>query len=137
MPMELKYLPDGGVLMKADGFVTFKDIKGVNDEIYSTEEKILGISYQLCDFTNVKGFPLSSEEVKTIAEQDRYAAKINPKMIIATIGELDVIYGLSRMWQAFTDGSSIKTKVFRNMADAEKWIKEKLSKSNSERDEKI
>ena len=81
MPMELKYLPDRGVLMKAEGFVTFKDIKDVNDEIYSTEEKILSISYQLCDFTNVKGFPLSSEEVKTIAEQDKYAAKINPDMV--------------------------------------------------------
>jgi hypothetical protein len=120
--MELDYLPNRGILMKADGIVTFKDIKEINDEIYGTKEKILSISYRICDFTNIQGEPLSVDEVKTLAEQDKYAAEINPDMIIATVAESDVIFGLSRMWQSFTADSNAKTKVFRKMPDAQRWI---------------
>lgn len=131
MPIKLEYLPNGGVLLKGEGTVTFKNIKEINDKIYGTKDKILNLSYQVCDFSNVTGIPLSSDEVKTLAEQDKYAAKINPYMIIATVGEIDVIYGLARMWQAYTDGSPIKTKVFRKMPDAQRWIADNITSRKS------
>ena len=131
MPMELQYLPNGGVLLKGVGMVTFRDIKEINEEIYGTKDKILKLSYQICDFISVTGIPLSSEEVKSLAEQDKYAGEINPHMIIATVGEVDVVYGLARMWQAYTDGSPIKTKVFRNMSDAQRWIATNMTSRKS------
>ena len=126
MPVTVASLKKGGILLKGEGAVTGNDIIEANNTIYATLEKIHKINYQLCDYSNVTEFNISREEVKFIADQDKEAAKINPKMFIAVIGEKDLVYGLSRMWEAHVDISPMETNAFRNIKDAEKWIEEKL-----------
>ena len=125
MPMTLKYIKNGGVLLKGEGVVTGMDIMQANDTIYNSPEEIQKIKYQLCDYTNVSELNVSSEELKRLAAQDKRAAKINPHMFLALVGEKDLVYGLIRMWEAYVDISPLESMAFRNIKDAEKWIEEK------------
>jgi len=126
MPIEIQYLPDGGVFLKGTGIVKASDIIEMNEKLYATEDKIVNISYQLCDLTNIEDYSITTEEIKTLAEQDIKASALNKSMIIAVVGEKDVIYGLLRMWQSFSSSAYITSKVFRNLGDAKKWIEDQL-----------
>ena len=126
MPIEIQYLTGGGIVAKGIGIVTGRDIIDFNNELYATEDKIANISYQLCDLTNIESYSVTTEEIRTIAEQDIRASILNRKMIIAVAGEKDVIYGLLRMWQSFSGSASIPIKVFRGVEDAKKWIEDQL-----------
>lgn len=83
--------------------------------------------YQLWDLSNVKKILLSNEDIVAFTKQDAAAAKINSNMIIAIVASSDLIYGLSRMWEANSDSSPFKSMVFRNIEDAEKWIDEMIN----------
>ncbi len=125
MPIELAYLEDNGVLLSGFGILTAYDIKEVNNTLYETPQKIQKITYQLCDFTRVTQVEISSEEIGAIAEQDAKAGEINPNMFIAVVGEEDLVFGLSRMWETLADTIPFEKHVFRQMEDAQKWIAEK------------
>lgn len=128
MPITVANIKNGGVLLKGEGIVTGTDIKQANDAIYHSPEIIQNIKYQLCDYTNVRKFNVSAEEVIIIVQQDREAVKINPKIFVAAVGEEDLVYGLIRMWEFHIDISPLVSMAFRNIEDAEKWIEEKLQK---------
>ncbi len=128
MPMSFAYLGDGGILIKGEGVVTASDVKGGNDIIYESPEKIKEILYQICDFSNISDVKISGFEIRELAIQDKKAAEINPNMLIALVTGMDFTFGLSRMWEAFSCDSPFESKVFRNMDDAEQWIREKLRK---------
>ena len=128
MPMNIDYMADGGIIASGKGVVTGSEIKEVNDIIYESPEKIEKIVYQICDLTNVSDISLSTSEIEEIAMQDKKASEINPNMFIAVVGETDLVFGLSRMWEAFTYEYPFEAMVFREMEDAQQWIKEKLHK---------
>jgi hypothetical protein len=128
MPMNIAYIGDGGILTRGEGVVTGSEIKEVNEIIYESLEKIRKILYQICDLTNVSDTSVSNAEIEELAIQDKEASEINPNMFIAVVCEKDFIFGLARMWEAFTDGARIETMVFRKMEDAQQWIGDKLQK---------
>jgi len=128
MPMSIDYIGDGGIIARGEGVVTGSEIKEVNDIIYESPEKIKKIVYQICDLTNVSDISGSNFEIEELAIQDKKASEVNPNMFIAIVGEEDLVYGLSRMWEAFAHDSPFETMVFRKMEDAQQWIREKLQK---------
>jgi hypothetical protein len=128
MPMSIAYIGDGGIIARGEGVVTGSEIKEVNDIIYESPEKIKKIVYQICDLTNVSDISISTSEIEELAIQDKKASEINPNMFIALLGKKDLIFGLSRMWEAFTYDSPFETMVFRKMEDAQQWIRGKLQK---------
>ena len=128
MPMSTDYIGDGGIISRGEGVVTGSEIKEVNDIIYESPEKIKNIVYQICDLTNVSNISLSNSEIEEIAEQDSKAFQINPNMFIAIVADDDLIYGLSRMWEALAYDYPFESTVFRTMDDAQQWIREKLVK---------
>ncbi len=125
MPVTVSNLKNGGILLKGEGIVTGVNIREANNIIYASPSKIQNINYQLADYTNVSEFIISNEEVELIADQDKYAAAINPNMFLAVVGEKNLVYGLIRMCEAHIDFSPIETMAFRNIKDAEKWLEEK------------
>ncbi len=130
MPMTIAYLGDGGIIARGEGVVTSNEIKEVNDIIYEFPDKIKQISYQIIDLTKVTDVIISSSEVKELSNQDKKAFEINTTMFIAVVGEKDLVFGLSRMWQEFSYNSQIETQVFREMEEAQQWIRERLQKRN-------
>ena len=128
MPMTVTYIKNSGVLIKGEGVVTGSEIKEANDKIYDSRENIMKIKYQLCDFLEVSEFLVTHEDIVFHSEQDYKAANINPHMIIAIVASSDLIFGLSRMWEAYSYRSPFQSMVFRSIEDAEKWIDEMIRK---------
>lgn len=125
MPVEYTHIAGKGLLLKGRGRVRGKDIAEIKSAIYETRRKIKSIAYQICDFTEVKEVNLSVEDVRKIASQDEKASEINPSMLIAVVGEKDVVYGFARKWEAYVDKQHFETRVFRNLEDAQNWIASK------------
>ena len=128
MPMSIDYIGDGGIIIRGEGLITGSEIIEANDIIYESPDKIKKIKYQICDLTNASDYSTSESELRAISNQDKKASEINPKMFIAVVGEKDVIFGLARMWEAFSYDSPLETMVFRKMEDAQQWVREKLHK---------
>jgi hypothetical protein len=130
MPMYIDYTDDGGVLVRAEGIIVGNEIKEINYAIYESPEKIKQIVYQLFDFTRVSDARVSDTDILDIAYYDNLAAKINPGMIVAVVCEKELLFGLARMWEAYTDVSPIETMVFRDMESARHWIEMRLKKKS-------
>jgi hypothetical protein len=122
MPVDLTYLDDGGILIKARGVLLGSEIADSNREIYGTPEKVKAIAYQLCDFTDVEMLEFTPDDIRSLAAEDSRAAEVNPHMLIAIIGSDDLIYGLGRIWEAHVKQPALKTAVFRTAKEAEQWI---------------
>jgi len=74
-------------------------------------------------------------DIRTISERDIRTSKINRQIITAVVAGEDVVFGLSRMWQAYSDNPSLITSVFRSMDEAEQWIKEQIKLKDSSKTE--
>ena len=131
MPVKISYRDDGGVVLDAEGIVTGEELIEWNNAIYETDEKTAKLKYQFCDFTKVENFEISNNELHRIAGQDQKAATLNSHMLIAIVGADDLIFGLGRMWEAFVGDVPFETKVFRDVEEAESWLKAQLRKRSS------
>ena len=128
MLTSIDYIEDGGIIIRVEGLISVNEIKKANDIIYESPDKIKKIKYQICDLTIASDFSASESDIRAISNQDKKASEINPNMLIAVVGEKDVIFGLARMWEAFSYDSPFETMVFRKMEDAQQWIRGKLHK---------
>lgn len=130
IPIELEFLDDGGMLFVATGTVTGRDLLEANATVYETREKTLASVYQVCDYRGVETVDVSIGDIRRLAERDMRAAAINPNIIIAVVGDTDHIYGLIRMWQAYTSEVPFVTRVFRTMDEARHWMAEQLESTS-------
>ena len=89
-------------------------------------EGVRQLLYQLVLFENIGKFNLSSPELVTIARQDNEAAKLNPHMLIAVVAAEDLIFGQTRIWDAYTDESILKSHAFRTYREATAWLRDEL-----------
>lgn len=126
MPVEVSYRDDGGVVLTGQGRLSGEELIEINNAIYASDERIRAISYQLCDFTSVNDFGVTSAEVQYLVVQDSEASKINPGMLIAVVAEQDVAYGMARIWASYNDDPSLGKAVFRELAEAEAWLEDQL-----------
>jgi len=97
-----------------------------NTTIYATEEKTLACVYQVCDYRGIEGVDVSTNDIRTLAERDKRAARINPNIIIAVVVGDDLAFGMARMWQGLTSGAPFITSIFRSLDDAERWVAEQI-----------
>ena len=127
MPVTYAYIENGGVLLVGTGTVLAADIIDVNKSIYASPEMVNKIRYQICDYTAVESMKISSDEIITIAEQDNRAAEVNPTMLISVAAKKDLSFGLSRVWEAYTDQGPFRTEVLRTVEDCREWIRSQLT----------
>ena len=129
MPIELQYRDRGaGVVFICTGVVTASDFDEANQEIYSAE-RVRTLWYQLIDFSGAGRIEISAEDTRRHAEMDRLAAERNPEIAIAVVGPSGVTFGISRMWQAFTDEAKLQSRVFHSNREAERWLAEVVGDS--------
>ena len=126
MPIERKHLDGGGSLFVGTGTLTGTDILTAINAVHQTEEKTRAVIFQIGDFRLVEKVEISTEDVKRISERDKLTASINPNLISAVVAEKNIVFGMSRMWQAYTDEASVVTAVFRSMDEAEIWVAEQI-----------
>ncbi len=120
---EISYRSDGGVILSWKGLVTGKELIDAFSEIYATDEQIKRIAYQLVILTKSDEIMVTADDLRRVASLDIEASKVNPKMLVAVVGDRDIVFGLSRMWEVFVDDAPLNTSVFRTLEDAEAWLK--------------
>jgi hypothetical protein len=73
---------------------------------------------QLYDLRNVIDIPISSNEMTTIAIYRVFDKESRS----AVVAEADFSFGMSRMYEALSGAEPNKLKVFRDMAEARRWL---------------
>jgi hypothetical protein len=127
MPIEIAYLDNGtGILFIGKGTVTGRDILEAKAKTFSSEGKIMQYQYGLLDFSRTDGVEISNTELEKVTELDKKAAAIIPDRVVAIVAGKDVIFGLSRMWEAYMGGAGWETHVYRSRKEAETWIKARV-----------
>ena len=126
MPLKLSYRNDGGVVITASGTVTGRDLLDAGETIYATEAGVKKTAYVLTDFTAASRLEVNAEEVRRIAQQDLAAAKLNPSIRAVVVSPDNLAYGLSRMWAVYAENATTESKVFRDRATAETWLRDQL-----------
>ncbi|MFO6425204.1 hypothetical protein [Motilimonas sp. KMU-193] len=122
MPFSIKRNNDGGLIVKATGDISFDDLSQFKASLYQSSSDVINTHYQILNYTDVTELDLSHEDIWQIALQDKAALQVNPHMLIAIVSNKDVIYGLSRMWSAYTETSPLNTGVYRDIEAAQEWI---------------
>jgi len=128
MPIEIKD-SDGGLgnIIIGRGIVTEEElVDALKKHLTQDKDKFKQYRYSLSDYTATTKLEVSTQKIKLIAEYGKRAAIGNPEAIVAVVANQDLIYGLTRMWEALLAGTNWETMAFRNREDAEAWIKERV-----------
>ena len=129
MPIEKRYTEEGiGIEIIGKGRVIGKEICDALDEIYSSE-MLLKQKYQIWNFTDVEDFDFPKKDFDRMVKLDVKASQTNPNIVIAVVGEKDLIFGISRMWETHMEieESGFETMTFRKREDADAWISSKVN----------
>ena len=127
MPYEIIFQKsDGGVITIYSGVVTDEDLLQSANDKCSSVEKIKSYRYALTDCSNVTELRVTTEAVIRNAEIAKSAFAINSNIIFVAAVPTDLLYGLSRLWQAYADDSDRQTKVVRSREEADIWLAERL-----------
>ncbi len=133
MPIEVRYLDNEiGISWLGGGGVTGQDLIDASKETFASEERLKQIRYALVDFTQIEGVSISPADIRKKAILDGGAASIAPDVVVALVAAGDLVFGLGRVWDAYVNGLSWQTKVFRSVAEAESWIDERVGRVSSD-----
>ena len=105
------------------GEISVADIVAVSSNLYGSDEYVVGAP-RLWDARGVSG-PVSIQgtdlqEIVNLPESGHLRSA--GKVAVVVSRELD--YGMTRMYQAFAEELPSSTRIFRDMAEAERWLLE-------------
>ena len=107
----------GLVFTKGEGVLTGQDI--LTHELRLREDPDFDPSYnQLIDLREVIEFAASAAEMRTISTYHIF----NEKSRRAIVAEKDANFAMARMYEMFREAEPDRIKVFREMAEARRWL---------------
>lgn len=122
MAIDYRYTDEGrGMIFTGRGVVDREQFDRLDTNTAIHDVKLL---YMISDLRGVDSMDLSAGEIRHIAEADLRNEAHKRDIVLAIVGESDVVYGLARMYQVFVDEASWKVKVFRDLEAAKAWINE-------------
>lgn len=122
MAVEVNLLEDGiGVEIIATGTVTGREIIQAHKKIYDIN-MLHGQRYHIIDKSKCTEYDVTAHDIEIIAELDKQAAAINPKIVIAIVESESLHFSLTKLWQAHVDDYVFKTKSFLGRGPALEWI---------------
>ena len=118
-------IEDRGVYCIFSGTFTNDDLMNCNNEI-STIPHFSELEYEIVNFNNVIEFPIESNVIRVIAEQDAELYKINSNIKVAIVANQNVMKGLTNMYKTYFEISgndiSWEIEIFDTIEDAREWI---------------
>jgi hypothetical protein len=116
-----------GVILDCQGSLTRSEISQLPGTIRQHCDELARISYLMIDLTNAVLSELSTADLQALASLALAKAKYVPSPLVAAIvARRDVVFGLSRMWQALIDDTGWTTIVCRTRVEADRWIDENV-----------
>lgn len=76
----------------------------------------------LWDATRLRTTEVSGEFLRKLASRNQEVADLRGRARAAIVTSTDLHYGLSRIYQAYTDFPHLEVAVFRNVQEAEAWL---------------
>jgi hypothetical protein len=127
MPISIEGRQDGaGVIYYCHGDMTIDDFFQAGIGFLAFPEEIKKWRYSVIDLTSVAAMHLSSDDIRSVVEQNkRIAAIAHPGVILAVAAPKDLGYGLARMWEILMEQIGWETMTFRSRAEAESWIRQR------------
>ncbi len=123
MPIRHQFFRNG-VLIWNWGVITGEEVIPANREIYEHQFDA-PFEFQLCDMSEVTDMLLTSDDIRTIAEDDARNT-INQAQVSIIVAPTDFVYGMCRMWGFQAETETFATYVVRTKKEAF----EILSKNN-------
>lgn len=127
MPIEHRIAHGQYIAFRATGAITGPEILAANRWLYTEFPDSDLARFQLWDFSEATIIQVNIDRIPAMAGQDKQAVQSLSQLVIACVAPDDLIYGLSRMWQAFADDEAIDTQVFRDLRSAEAWMLAKIA----------
>lgn len=130
MPYVTEFIDNGrGIVHVGTGVVTGSEILTSAIADRDSPERMAKVTHGLVDLEQVTELKMSVEELRRISMEHRITAKITPRALIAVVAPSDHIFGMARMWEAFSGGTGWTIRVFRDRPAAEVWLRETLHQS--------
>lgn len=130
MSYKIEY-PDNpfGVVTQFFGIVTDDEIRQSCIDRTTPDDRVKRYTYVLDDFTDVTEFLVTSEAVVDAAEFAIKASELNKNIQYLSIMPTDLLYGMSRMWHAYTEETQWHRNIVRTRKEADQWLKEHVFQS--------
>ena len=112
-----------GLITKFFGVVTDDELRQSCIDRTSSDEQIKKLAYILDDFSDVSDFAVTSEAVINAASFAVKASELNNNIKFLSIMPTDLLYGMTRMWHAYTDETQWERNIVRTREEAEQWMK--------------
>jgi len=127
MATSIEYDPNRGIwTIIVKGELSVADIVAVSSTMYGSEEYVPGAP-RLWDARGATApVTVSGADLQLIVELPE---SIDPRTAgkVAVVVSRDLDYGMSRMYQAFAEKLPSNTRIFRDIAEAERWLLEEDS----------
>ncbi len=128
MPFTAEFIEQGrGVLYVGAGVLQGSEVLAVKAELLANPDRVRNIVFSIVLLGDVTECPATTAEIRQIALVDQQMAQVNPNVVLAAVAPQDLLFGMARMWQAFTDTIGWQTAVFRTRAEADEWISATLA----------
>ena len=126
MPIEHHIVQGKYIVFQATSTVTGAEIIAANEWLYTEPQNEEAAKFQLWDFSATTQIVVDIGMIEKMASQDKQAAQTISRIVAALVAPEDLIYGLSRMWQAFADDEAIQSQIFRDFHSAEVWLRSQM-----------
>ena len=122
MPLKYKIFSDLKIVyVRGTGKVTADEIMTTGSKIFANSEWINGFNI-LLDYREISELGVKTEDIENIVDQDKRNEYLFDKSKCAIVADSDLVFGLSRMWEAYSEDTKIKAMVFRNIEDSLRWL---------------
>lgn len=123
MPYKVSYSDNPfGVTTIFYGVVTDDDLIQSCIERTASTDLISELRYIKDDLLEVSKFNATVEGIKSSALFAERAAKVNKQVVHIAIASEELIYGMARMWQAYSSGTQWKMNIESSREDGDKWL---------------
>ncbi len=122
MSLIYKVVPDLKIAyVKGSGKVTTEEILKKGAGMFAESEWTNGFNV-LIDYREITKFIVKTEDMGRIVSQDMSNEFLFDQSKCAIVASSDLVFGVSRMWETFSEKNKITTMIFRNIEDALKWL---------------
>lgn len=133
MPYRIEYREDdGGVITEYSGELTEEEFIQCTQEKFDELDKLTEHRYSISDFTKVTKFSVGMEVIKANAMLSNHALRVHSGGAMEVVVNSNLLMGLGNIWRVFTGGVDTRLKLFRSREKAEIWVREQLSKADTD-----
>lgn len=128
MPIEISDVDAGlGNIITATGVIPEERyLETLRAFLTQDPEKFAKYRFSLANYCGLAGADFSNDTIQMIADMCIAAAEKNPDIVVATVADNDLAFGLARMWEMLSDSTSWEIHVFRRLEQARAWIKKRV-----------